>query len=477
MDDENDEERSVSLETGEVEDAFGETFIPSISDRLQIGYAASDKACQTQASEIINLKKMSDVLGIVIKDISMLKRSLYFSKLTLQAEYDGRLEAVAFELYNRVNKRVAEIEAIHKERIDVIRRSYKQQMSNALAKLSRDYQIFYGDKDAILEAENRKKLEEMNRHKEMMRKNELAQKEMYEMLQMQMEEDKAKQEIVPSRKSSAASIGGFLDEIDELNTVIKGNESRIYYLEECLEEIGLENKKMTTELEDKNEKLRAEKLKSAALRRDLDDLKQAFEREKEESRSRLEAQRKSLTIEMKNRLDEQKTEHQRDLGQKMESLKEGQNEQMRHQKFAEEARLKAALAKQEENKVVVEVPTEDTDLSRLQMLEKRQRAEIARLYKKLEALSAVSDMKIRVLNEHIHSLKDEMFLRQTLHRQTAKVKQATVTYVRRGSEIVPMGLQPMAKLVRRHVLPSIISAPSTANSVNPIDSVQQVKKQ
>ena len=160
-------------------DIFGEAFIPSISDRLQIGYASMDRACQTEVSEVVDLKKMTEVLSFVVKDLAALKRGLYFSKLTLQAEYDGRLEQVALELYNRVNERIAEIESIHKERVEVIRRSYKQQMSNALTKLSRDYHVFYGSKDAMAEAENRKKVEEMKRHQDMLRKNELAQKEMY----------------------------------------------------------------------------------------------------------------------------------------------------------------------------------------------------------------------------------------------------------------------------------------------------------
>ena len=167
-------------------DIFDEAFIPSISDRLQVGYAGMDRACQTNMTEIVDLKRMTEVLSLVVKDLATLKRGLYFSKLTLQAEYDGRLEQVALELYTRVNERIAEIESIHKERIAVVRRSYKQQMSNALTKLSRDYHVFYGSKDAMAEAENRKKVEEMKRHQDMLRKNELAQKEMYEMLKMQV---------------------------------------------------------------------------------------------------------------------------------------------------------------------------------------------------------------------------------------------------------------------------------------------------
>jgi len=456
------------------EDVFGESFIPSISDRLQIGYASMDRACQTEVTEIVNLKKMTEVLAVVVNDLSMLKRGLYFSKLTLQAEYDGRLETVALELFNRVNQRIAEIEAIHKERIDVIRRSYKTQMANALTKLSRDYHLFYGSKDAMVEAENKKKVEEMKKHQDMTRKNELAQKEMYEMLRLQMEEAKAKEAEIPSRKSSVVSVSGFIEEIEELNKSLKDYESRVDYLEECLEETTKDNKKLNAELDDKNNKLRQEQRKAATLTKDLQEMKQKMEQEREDSLKRLEVQKVSLKNEMENRIGALRIEHQKEVDQKLEDAKKGQSDLLRQQKLAEEIKIKELMAKQAEQKVVVNEIPQDTDVSNLMIIEKKQRAEIACLTKKIDQLSKLSEMKVKVLNEHIHSLKTEMFLRTTLQRQTAKVKQATVTYVKKGSDVVPLGFQPcVEKIQRKHRLPSIIGTPAAtddntrSNSLSP----------
>ena len=447
-------------------DIFGEAFIPSISDRLQIGYASMDRACQTEVSEVVDLKKMTEVLSFVVKDLAALKRGLYFSKLTLQAEYDGRLEQVALELYNRVNERIAEIESIHKERVEVIRRSYKQQMSNALTKLSRDYHVFYGSKDAMAEAENRKKVEEMKRHQDMLRKNELAQKEMYEMLRMQMEESKIKEEEeIPSRKSSVVSISGFVQEIEELKKSVKTYESRVDYLEECLEETNLENQKLVSVLDTQGEKLNIEQRKTSALNKDVSDLKTRLERDRNNFEQELESQRDRLRKEMYEKIEMLRKSHQNEINQRLDEVRQGQYEKFQQQKIAEETRIKALMAKQEHEKpVVIEEVPKDSDMSRLALIEKKQRVEIARLHKRVEQLNKLSEIKIKVLNEHIHALKNEMFMRTTLQRQTAKVKQATVTYMRRGTEVLPAGFQPMesTRVSRKHRLPSLIGGPTTA---------------
>ena len=443
-------------------DIFCETFIPSISDRLQIGYVSMDRACQTEVSKTVDLKRMTEVLSYVVKDLATLKKGLYFSKLTLQAEYDGRLEEITLELYNRVNERIAEIESMHKERVEVIRRSYKQQMSNALAKLSRDYHVFYGSKDAVAKAENKKKVEEIKRHQELMRRNELAQQEMYEMLRMQMEETKMKEEVIPSRKISVVSNTKFVEEIEELKKSIKKYESRVDYLEECLEETGNENQKLASELDKQNEKLINEQHKTTALSQEVSDLEILLEQERDNFDQQLESQRNGLRKEMDEKMKLLRNSHQKEIKQRLDETRQSQNEKIRQQKMEEEARIKDLMAKQEQAKpVVVEVPS-DTDVSRMMVIERKQRAEIVRLHKRIEHLTKLSEMKIKVLNEQIYALKNEMFMRNTLHRQTAKVKQATVTYVKRGTDVLPAGFQPMeSKVTRKHQLPTLIVGSSS----------------
>ena len=82
---------------------------PSISDRLQIGYHRMDRACQTSESDVIELKQLAHSLELVNHDMATLKKSLFYAKLTLQAEYNGRLQDELTHLNHRISMRLCEV--------------------------------------------------------------------------------------------------------------------------------------------------------------------------------------------------------------------------------------------------------------------------------------------------------------------------------------------------------------------------------
>ena len=51
--------------------------------------------------------------------------------------------AKAFELYTRLNSRLKDVHMIHSERIEVIRRSFRQQLQDALVVMATKYKKFY----------------------------------------------------------------------------------------------------------------------------------------------------------------------------------------------------------------------------------------------------------------------------------------------------------------------------------------------
>jgi hypothetical protein len=69
-----------------------------------------------------------------------------------------------------------------------------------------------------------------------------------------------------------------------------------------------------------------------------------------------------------------------------------------------------------------------TALKRLQRIEKEQKEEIARLKADLERLNKTWQMKFAVLQRTLHAVKDESYLRTSLHRQSSRLHHATVTY-------------------------------------------------
>jgi len=75
-------------------------------------------------------------------------------------------------------------------------------------------------------------------------------------------------------------------------------------------------------------------------------------------------------------------------------------------------------------------------LKKLQKLEKKQKAEILRLQKELERVNKTWEMKVTILQQTLHALKDESFLRTTLQRQAARLQQAAVVYASDGPAVI-----------------------------------------
>lgn len=80
----------------------------------------------------------------------------------------------------------------------------------------------------------------------------------------------------------------------------------------------------------------------------------------------------------------------------------------------------------------------DDLLRKLQKLEKKQQAEILRLQRELERVNKTWEMKVTILQQTLHALKDESFLRTSLQRQrqVARLQQAAVVYASDGPAVI-----------------------------------------
>lgn len=450
----------------EVDEEDEDLFFPTISDQLVVGFGRHDRACQTKNSEIVELKDVSNVVSALVADVSVLEKNLYFAKVSIRAEYEKKLEDAVAELYERVNHRMVEIEKLHEERIDVVRRSYKTQLSNALTKLSKDYHKFYGNRDAAANLSHKKKLQEMENQQKLLRRNELAQKEMYEMMKQQMEDTMNNQQELPSRKSSVFTASAFIEEINELKESAKDYEARIDYLEDLLEETNRDNRKLNEDIEDLNNQYNQQHKQVLQFAGEIKTLKSQIEQEKEIAKNKLKEQEANFKKEMRGQLTNIESRLRHEAQQQVDSVKRSEAEKLYKQKLQEEKRLKELREQHKKEKVVTEPPVE-TDVAALQVIERKQRAEIARLQREIEQLKKMYDMKIRILTEHIHKLKDEMFLRTTFQRQAAKVKLAALAYIKKGATVSPLGILPAdeqknltaVQSPRKYQLPSIVQEP------------------
>lgn len=462
------EECSKDDTTNFDDDAKGELFYedewdgyePSISDRLHIGYYRMDRACQTEVSDLVQLKELSDVLAFVTNDILTLQKSLYYGKCTLQAEYNGRLQEEIAKINRRVNRQIGEIEKKHNEKVDVLRRAYRTQLADALCKLSNDYHKYYGKKDADNQATHMKEVHELERQRLESRKNELLQKEMAELLLLQAEEQKTSFEDITPSEGSLDQATKYAIEIEDLNSSIADMESKIEYLEDMLEETNRDNAKLNLQMNRLTSQLSKEEQKAKELNDEIITLNKTLSNERYQAQEQLNAQKKKLLAEMDDKVNTTMNKMQNESSKQLEELKRLEAKKLQDLKCKEDMKFKEAMS-QKQDLPPVPVETVDHDTEALLQVQAALKAEISRLEKELDRKGKLHDMKIKVLNEHIHVLKDEMFLRATLQRQSSKMKQAGLTYAKHGSQDIPLGVNPIDVKIteRKHRLPSIIQAP------------------
>ena len=70
-----------------------------------------------------------------------LKRELAVTKQVMEAEYENRLQEKSLDMYCRINERVDELQKRHGERVEIVRRSFRQQLADVISKLNNDWRV------------------------------------------------------------------------------------------------------------------------------------------------------------------------------------------------------------------------------------------------------------------------------------------------------------------------------------------------
>jgi len=72
-------------------------------------------------------------------DNAHLQRDLNICKSTLQSEFHRRLTNASNQLYSRMNQRLEDVERSQRDRIEVVRRAFRTQLSDALSHMASLY--------------------------------------------------------------------------------------------------------------------------------------------------------------------------------------------------------------------------------------------------------------------------------------------------------------------------------------------------
>ncbi|XP_058964486.1 uncharacterized protein C10orf67, mitochondrial isoform X4 [Pocillopora verrucosa] len=411
---------------------------PSIADQVRVGYFSQDRSSQTEVSEIAQLKEMTEVLQNLVRDIENLKRSLHYAKHVLQADYENKLQERALDLYCRVNDRILELEKQHEDRVNVIRRSYRQQLADAITQISSQHQEYYAKKSKQDKAKFSEKLRKVQDDDEEKKKAKQQQDSIIEMMKMQMRDaqERADRELQDAlnRPKSASSVATN-PEIYELREEVEKLENKVDDLMNQLDDKETENRRLATDIDDLNEQLRGDRQQIQQLKKDLSDALLAAEHERNNFKAELQSQRAQLEREMDNKLQETKTNLMAASRKQVEELQRAHDQKIKEQKIIDEKR-KLMESQQTKEKPQLNESEKDDLLRKLQKLEKKQKAEILRLQKELDRVNRTWEMKVTILQQTLHALKDESFLRTSLQRQAARLQHAAVVYASDGPAVI-----------------------------------------
>ncbi|XP_073782853.1 uncharacterized protein C10orf67 homolog, mitochondrial isoform X1 [Danio rerio] len=359
----------------------------SLSNQLRTGLFGRDACIQTDESELPNIKILAANAEELTKEICVLKEHTEKKLKMIQFQYETKLQEEADALYDNLTEKIKNVENGHKEKISVLRRSYQQQLSNAVQVIRASYKnkgevdLDCDDTDGAVNnllnelQEKNLKIECMS---EQLKKYEIA---------SEGAEDPEKSRLMSENEKLKDNIDSLHVELQEIHQVLESKEQKLAL---DLEQLKLE----------------------------ADDSKKALQK--------MTGQHEQLKMELKVEKES--------CIEKIKQLKEEMEKEIVHIEAAH-MKEKAATEKKLEKLKKAELTTMelvgDTELAlkirEFKKAESLQKKEIERLNKQLCMSNQVWEKKFEILTQNFHAIKDEMFLRQRLQRQEAILHNASVS--------------------------------------------------
>ncbi|XP_069110688.1 uncharacterized protein C10orf67, mitochondrial-like isoform X1 [Argopecten irradians] len=498
-------------------------FRPSLADQHKVGFFTLDRCSQTDVTEVVDLKEMTEIIQILLQDVTNLRRDINFAKHVMQADYEKKLQEKAIELYCRINDKVTQLERMHEDRVDTVRRAFKQQLADAIARIS---VLYNKNMESKIQREKSKRASDKDKlgeqYKEMqatiqrseqvisMLKMQLAH---YQQQQTSMEMESPAPSDRPSNRTPSSLVSSKKESAKAPTTPvapppqppapptpqipvmipvpspspvpsqtlqpspqpppppaprappspkhaplpqpppapvtvveslsIKSKSPEINpELEELREEVGgLSRKinKLEKTIDSKDENITELNQEIAKLKEMLESERSVSEQYKKESET-MKANAAQEQASSKRLMAKQKEEMQRLMEDKMraareEALQQAQAEANKMQ-TAEQNKLKVLMDQKkrleemllQEKKKNSQKSQSEIDSEKFKKNEDRLRDEILRLKGEIEKVHKVWEKKFAILQQSMHALKDESYIRQTLQRQAATLHHASVSY-------------------------------------------------
>ncbi|XP_022086774.1 uncharacterized protein C10orf67, mitochondrial-like isoform X2 [Acanthaster planci] len=404
---------------------------PSIADQQKVGFFSQDRATQTERSDIINLKEMTKDIQGLLKESQRLKRELAVTKQVMQADYENRLQEKTLDMYVRINERVEELQKMHSERVEIVRRSFRQQLADAIVKLNNDWKKHAGLK---MQAEQRRlasKNDQMGEDYEKLVQQVAQQEGIIDMLRMQIAQIAQEPRSEASTPSAVYEVEHLRDEMGNLQQRIDSMEEAMDAKDEQIDELNKDVERLTKDLE-------KERVQVKQLLHELEESKATAQQELASLRRNADKQRLQMEREMQDKMSKARDEM---VTLARKHAKEAQQQEEERQRILEEQRKAALALEKKERENALQASKSDTDINRLRKMETFLKLEVARLKKELARTTRMWEKKFAILQKSLYALKDESFVRQTLQKQAATLHHASVSY----AADTPLGILPSSQ--------------------------------
>nr|XP_034308660.1 uncharacterized protein C10orf67, mitochondrial isoform X11 [Crassostrea gigas] len=446
-------------------------FRPNIADQHKVGFFTLDRCSQTEVTEVVDLKEMTEVLQILLQDVTNLRRDINLTKHVMQADYESKLQEKSLELYVRINEKVRELERIHEDRVTTVRRAFRQQLSDAIARVA---VLYNKNLESKIKKEKRKQEEGQGKHDEKYKEMQATiqrNETVIQMLKMQLAQfqQRRNSEVESIEELSVKSKSPEVnEEFEALKEECDGLHRRVDRLEEALDIKENENLSLSEQINELNNNLEKEKIMVEQLKYEADETKKLAEKEKQSSKNQAEALLAKQKQEMQRMMEEQirraKEEAENAKHEEAKSLKEAESSKLKllmdQKKLLEQELMQAPSFTQyhkSERKKNNTKTQEEVDVEKYRKVEQKLKDEILRLKKEIERIHRTWEKKFAILQQSLHALKDESYIRQTLQRQAAALHHAAVSY----AVDTPVGIVPQKQqsYPRKPVIPDIPKKP------------------
>uniref|UniRef100_A0A8W8MEN1 DUF4709 domain-containing protein n=1 Tax=Magallana gigas TaxID=29159 RepID=A0A8W8MEN1_MAGGI len=460
-------------------------FRPNIADQHKVGFFTLDRCSQTEVTEVVDLKEMTEVLQILLQDVTNLRRDINLTKHVMQADYESKLQEKSLELYVRINEKVRELERIHEDRVTTVRRAFRQQLSDAIARVA---VLYNKNLESKIKKEKRKQEEGQGKHDEKYKEMQATiqrNETVIQMLKMQLAQfqQRRNSEVEspdissdrPSNTTAGSPVPSLIEELsvkskspevneefEALKEECDGLHRRVDRLEEALDIKENENLSLSEQINELNNNLEKEKIMVEQLKYEADETKKLAEKEKQSSKNQMALEAEALLAKQKQEMQRMMEEQIRRAKEEAENAK---HEEAKSLKEAESSKLKLLMDQKklleqelmQERKKNNTKTQEEVDVEKYRKVEQKLKDEILRLKKEIERIHRTWEKKFAILQQSLHALKDESYIRQTLQRQAAALHHAAVSY----AVDTPVGIVPQKQqsYPRKPVIPDIPKKP------------------